>query len=296
MKKTMLAATVALLSFMNSPAQDYRLVWSDEFDSNTLGVNWNVEVAPRPANNELQYYTDRDKNVKIEKGNLVLTGIREEYGGRHFTSGRVNSCEKVNFKHGKIQARIKLPKTARGLWPAFWMMGDDIRQVGWPKCYEIDIMEIGHSNGYENNNEEKYFSGALHWGKDTRNHKFVSYDTFNSYSVQDGEYHIFTCTWDENEICFYVDDVPTPYFREQVGKETEHYQYAHKPHHILFNLAVGGDFPGLRDAKDVTALPKKGSKTEMLVDWVRVYQKTANAKFNENDAEKVECPHIQHIK
>ena len=105
MKKLILFASV-LLPAISGNAQDYKLVWSDEFDTNTLNSNWNVEVVSNPANNELQYYTNRESNVRIEDGNLVLVGRRESYNDRSFTSGRVNSCNKVYFTHGKVEASI----------------------------------------------------------------------------------------------------------------------------------------------------------------------------------------------
>ena len=95
----------SLMSLTMAPAveaQNYQLVWSDEFDNNTLGVNWNVEVVANPSNRELQYYTDRTANVKVQDGCLVLTAIKESFEAKRFTSGRVNSCGKVSFTHGKI--------------------------------------------------------------------------------------------------------------------------------------------------------------------------------------------------
>ena len=118
--KQILSFTFMLLTVGAVHAQDYELVWSDEFDTNTLGTNWNVEVTDAPYNNELEAYTSRPDNVTIADGNLVLTARRESYGSRSFTSGRVNSLHKVSFTHGKIEARIKLPHLANGLWPAFW--------------------------------------------------------------------------------------------------------------------------------------------------------------------------------
>src|SRR5690606_25875298 len=89
---------------------------------------------------------------------------KEQFSGRSVTSGRINSQKKQFFKYGKIEASIKLPKTANGLWPAFWMMGNDYATVGWPACGEIDILEMGHSTGITKGTQDRYFNGALHWG------------------------------------------------------------------------------------------------------------------------------------
>src|SRR5690606_33820583 len=92
------------------------------------------------------------------------TAKKETFGGKPATSGRINSVGKKYFKHGKVEASIKLPKTANGLWPAFWMMGNDYPTVGWPACGEIDILEMGHSKGITNKTQDRFFNGALHWG------------------------------------------------------------------------------------------------------------------------------------
>ncbi|MCR5077173.1 MAG: family 16 glycosylhydrolase [Prevotella sp.] len=269
------------------PATDYKLVWSDEFDSNTLGRNWNVETVDAPANNEMQAYTSRTENVKIENGTLVITARREKYGSHAFTSGRINSKGKVSFKHGKIVARIKMPVTKRGLWPAFWMMGDDIDNAGWPKCGEIDIMEAGNSGAYANNVEDRYFSGAIHWGERWDQHQYWAPGAVpNAYSVA-SDYHTFTCTWDEQWIRCYVDDQTEPYFTAAISKVIDQNitsdGYMHKPFHILFNLAVGGDFPAITNAWDITALPDYGSEAKMYVDYVRLYQSEENVIYAEND-------------
>ena len=135
----------------------FRLVWQDLFDAEELNpLRWEIEVNGAGGGNaELQYYTDSERNVRLgkdEQGNgcLILSAIRENYLGKNFTSGRITSKNRVAFTHGKIEAAIRLPQTANGLWPAFWMMGNDYDQVGWPKCGEIDIMEFGHQDGINN--------------------------------------------------------------------------------------------------------------------------------------------------
>ena len=145
---------------------DYRLVWSDEFNANVLNANvWNIEVNGNGGgNNELQYYRAENVSVGSEpstgKGCLILTARKENYAGKNATSGRITSQNNVTFTHGMIEASIKMPHTANGLWPAFWMMGNDISTVGWPACGEIDILEMGHATGIANGTQDRYFNGA----------------------------------------------------------------------------------------------------------------------------------------
>lgn len=272
--KQILSFTFMLLTVGAVHAQDYELVWSDEFDTNTLGINWNVEVTDAPYNNELEAYTSRPGNVTIADGNLVLTARRESYGSRSFTSGRVNSLHKVSFTHGKIEARIKLPRLANGLWPAFWMMGNDFDTVNWPKCGEIDIMEMGMKDAVAANATANTVAGTIHWGESIAKHQlFTSGNKTVNQDLTDG-YHIFTCEWDDDYLKFYVDNNATPYFTATIKKGFNRSAYFHKPYFLIFNLAVGGDFTGITNPADITALPQDGSEAQMLVDYVRVYQKT----------------------
>ena len=270
------------------PSDDYQLVWSDEFDSNSLGTNWNVEVnGDGGGNNEMQYYTNRDKNIKIKNGNLVITAYRENYSGKSFTSGRVNTQGKVTFTHGKIEASIKLPNLANGLWPAFWMLGDDIYTKGWPYCGEIDIMEMGEAGGIRSGKQNSWVGGTIHWGTAWNDAPYYSDKGQHDIGYNlagDGKYHKFTCVWDENFINMYVDDSPTPYMTAAIGQTSAPGEYLHKPNFIVFNMAVGGGFPQIYDANGITALPNNGSNATMYVDYVRVYQKDKNIKFVENDA------------
>ncbi len=272
--KQILSFTIMLLTVGAVHAQDYELVWSDEFDTNTLGTNWNVEVTDAPYNNELEAYTSSPDNVTIADGNLVLTARRESYGSRSFTSGRVNSLHKVSFTHGKIEARIKLPHLANGLWPAFWMMGEDFDTVNWPKCGEIDIMEMGMKDAVAANATANTVAGTIHWGESIAKHQqYTSGNKTVSQELTD-DYHIFTCEWDDDYLKFYVDNDATPYFTATIKKGFSRSAYFHKPYFLIFNLAVGGDFTGITNPADITALPQAGSEAQMLVDYVRVYQKT----------------------
>jgi 1,3-(1,3;1,4)-beta-D-glucan 3(4)-glucanohydrolase len=262
---------------VSSHLAGYTLAWSDEFDGDALDRTcWNVEVnGTGCGNNELQYYVDDPRNVHIENGNLVITARRQKYKDHDFTSGRLNTNRKYAFTYGVVEARIKLPKTADGLWPAFWMMGNDINEQGWPYCGETDILEMGHANGIAAQAQERLFNGAFHWGVNSGSHRQKVGDRLNEYSLQDGEYHHYFLVWTPERIDMFVDDIPEPYASMDISKRAtpeENGFYFHKPNFLLLNLAVGGNFPGIHDASKITALPT--GEASMWIDYVRVYQKT----------------------
>lgn len=270
----------------------YKLVWSDEFDGTALNEqNWSVEVTGSGGGNqELQFY--RRENVAVEGGNLVLTAKREDYQGKNFTSGRINSNQKAAFKHGIMQARIKFPMTANGLWPAYWMMGNDINKYGWPRCGEIDIVEMGHFNAITGSYagwQDRYFSGTLHYGPSAsnedhqQNSQEFSREKFESIGAVEGDYHIFTIEWDDNYLYMYYDlegynnarKNRARYYTIPITATEDKYSPGHyfqKPFYFLFNLAVGGSFTNIYNAAGITALPNAGDEAKMYVDWVRVYQ------------------------
>mgnify|MGYP000035909660 FL=1 len=298
MKKSNFLIAIALLVSplaMAASSQDgtgetdgYKLVWQDLFDANELNSQrWNIEVnGDGGGNNELQYYTDRAENVRLGddgKGNgcLILTAKKEVYGGRQATSGRITSKNKIAFKHGKIEAAIKLPKTANGLWPAFWMMGNDYDQVGWPRCGETDIMEFGNATGIKNGTQDRYFNGACHWGQSWENHPNYARAVTYQYSLQDDEFHIYTLIWDEEKVAMYVDldkyPDAEPYYIMTIPATNDTNSpgyYFHKENFILFNLAVGGNFPGIWDINQITALNESNDyQASMYVNYVKIYQK-----------------------
>ena len=191
----------------------YELAWSDEFDADTLDRSvWNVEVnGTGCGNEELQYYVDDPANVALRDGNLVITARRCPYGGKEFTSGRLTTNLKYAFQYGIVEARIKLPRTTDSLWPAFWMMGDNINTAGWPLCGEIDILEMGHADGISGQTQDRLFNGALHWGEHAGAHQQSVGARTNPYSLQDGEYHKYFLVWTPEAIKMYVDDCGEPY-------------------------------------------------------------------------------------
>lgn len=264
----------------------YKLVWEDQFNDGALDESkWYIEVnGDGGGNQELQYY--RAENISVgpdEDGNgcLIITARRENFNGKSFTSGRLNTSDRYEFTHGKVEASIKLPSTANGLWPAFWLLGADYDTNGWPRCGEIDIMEMGNSGGISSGTQDRYFNGAAHWGfyRDGAYPNYANSKT-NSYSLQDGEFHLFTLIWDENSLSMYLDmdKYPdnAPYYKMDINDTSDDWSTGHYFHHdffIIFNLAVGGRFTGILNASGITALPQDGDEAKMYVDYVRVYQK-----------------------
>lgn len=309
---------IALLSAC-SPQSPYTLVWEDNFDGDTLNTAfWNIEDNARGGGNyEMQYYSPR--NVSIENHPvtgercLVLSARREDYGNRPATSARLNTQDKVTVKYGKVEARIAFPNTADGLWPAFWMLGNDIArdlgnddtvdscaaelaqsgQVVWPRCGEIDIVEMGHQDGIRKGLQDRYFNGAAHWGEAFNDGRYPNKAGVCEapYSVQDG-FHLFTLVWSEDSLAMYLDQdrfpEAAPYFELSLCDKdlNQPGHYFNKPFYILLNLAVGGHFPGMPTSpkypeqvtaddpnfQRISALPADGTPVKMYVDYVRVYQ------------------------
>lgn len=267
----------------------YHLVWADYFNDGRLDTSiWNVEVNGNGGgNNELQYYAAENVTVGDDgfgRGCLILTARKEESHGKHFTSGRLNTNKKKAFTHGKIESSIKLPKTANGLWPAFWMLGNNFNEVNWPRCGEIDILEMGNSAGISRGTQETFFNGACHWGF-YKNNGYPNYakSTTNSYSLQDGEYHLFTLIWDEQAIKMYLDldkyPDASPYFEMGINEydpagpqdSWSTGDYFHHDFFIVYDLAVGGNFTGIHNTEGITALAD--GERSMYIDYVKVYQK-----------------------
>lgn len=287
-KKLTLSGLFFISLFLS--AGNYRLVWEDNFNKKTINQKyWTInEDGNGGGNNELQYYSK--ENISIEKEPvsgvkcLVITAKKEDYKGKTATSGRISTLGKKEFKFGKIEARIKIPQTADGLWPAFWMLGADQKTAGWPKCGEIDIVEMGKKAGIDNKVQDRYFNGACHWGEGWNGGRYPNkgISTTNDYSLQDG-FHTYTLFWTADSITMYLDlDIhpdSKPYFSMPVTGDSLEYEtsrYFRKPFYLIFNLAVGGSFPEIYDIQKVSALYK--GETKMYVDYVRVYQKCRTKK------------------
>lgn len=247
------------------PERHYELVWSDEFDGTELNMdNWSIEVnGSGGGNNELQYYTDRADNIRVEDGLLTIEAKKETYLNQEYTSGRIKTAEKQEFQYGKVEVRLKVP-AGTGTWPAFWMLGNE---GSWPECGEIDIMEhVGY--------EPYIFHTALHTlNKNGMNGQNFSAKQTLTDSVAN-DFHIITMEWVENEtsgydrIHIYVDGVKTTSFGETAQLQASGDWPFNKPFYFIVNLAIGGSWGGVRGVDDTIF------EQEVLyqLDYVRVYQ------------------------
>lgn len=244
---------VVLLFFpMMSFGQNWVQIWSDEFDGTSLDLtNWEPEIGSGSSgwgNNELQYYTASPNNVSVDSGYLHIIGREQSFQGSNYTSTRIKSEGLFDFQYGRVEARIKVP-VGQGLWPAFWMLGSDFSNVGWPFCGEIDIME--HVN-----NELKVH-GTIHY--DQWGHTYSGDFAYADASI----FHEYVLEWDSEEIRWYLDGVQ--FHQEDIGAGTSSREEFHTPFFFILNLAIGGNWPGSPDA--TTQFP-----AVMMVDYVRVYQ------------------------
>jgi beta-glucanase (GH16 family) len=246
-----LLVALLLIVRLTAQAQTYQLIWSDEFNT-SIGPDWVFETGGGGwGNNEKQFY--QSQNASVSNGNLVITARKESVGGYPYTSARMITRGKKTFKYGKIEARIKTPK-GQGLWPAFWMLGENIGDpnFAWPKCGEIDIME--------QINNDALTLGTPHWD----NNGWV-YQSGNT-PTSNNEYHIYAVQWDASAIKWFVDGVQ--YHSLNILNSVNSTEEFHKPFFILLNVAVAGNLPG--QTVDESKLP-----AQMLVDYVRAYQEVA---------------------
>jgi beta-glucanase (GH16 family) len=294
--KTQLFALSALLLLSapahvrgQNPTSGYKLVWEDTFEGNTLNTAcWRAETSGSGGgNNELQYYLPRNVSVGIEPVSgascMILTARREAFGGKQITSARVNTSGTKMFKHGMLQARIRMPRTANGLWPAFWLLGKDVETEGWPRCGEIDIVELGGKAGISQGQQDRFLTAACHWGeKQPPGHDNYGLHQAAPYSLQD-DFHLYTLIWDNDYVRMYLDIDRNPnqspyyemYIRKESGQASNHpANYLHRQMYIILNLAVGGNFPEIYTPADITALNAgNNNEAKMYVDYIQLYQK-----------------------
>jgi beta-glucanase (GH16 family) len=252
----------ALLAF-NAVAQTktgWTLAWADEFaqadGTSPDPNNWVFDLgAGGWGNKELQHYTARTNNARIENGQLVIEAKAESHRGSNHTSARLKTQGKWSWTYGRIEARIKIPGT-QGIWPAFWMLGTNISSARWPGCGEIDILEnIG--------SEPAIVHGTVH-GPGYSGGSGIS-GAFNlpTNGAFADDFHVYAIEWTTNQIKWFVDD--RHYFTLTPARLPAGTKWVFdQPQFLLLNVAVGGQWPGYPD--ETTVLPQR-----MLVDYVRVY-------------------------
>ena len=237
--------------------KERQLIWQDEFDGAAGQLpdasRWTYDIGTDWGNRQLEYDTDRPENVSLDgNGHLAITARKESYEGASYTSARILTRGLYARAYGRFEARMQLP-SGQGLWPAFWMLGANFSQVGWPDCGEIDIMEY-------RGQQPSVVHGSLH-GPGYSAGEAVT----RSYTLPGGrfdtEFHVFAVEWERGTIKWYVDDVL--YQQVVSGDLPGAWVYDH-PFFIILNLAVGGTFVGPPD--ESTEFPQT-----LLVDWVRVY-------------------------
>lgn len=246
--------------------EGYQILWHDEFDGDTLKDEiWTREVRePGWTNNELQEYADSEENVFVEDGHLVLKAVKttDENGKDYYTSGKVNSQNKADFMYGKVVIRAKVPE-GQGLWPAAWMMPTDESFYGqWPKCGEIDIMEV-----LGNATDTAY--STIHYGEPHGQQQGTRVLESGSYAE---DFHEYSLEWEPGEMRFYIDEelvlTCNDWFTAVAGEDEKEYPAPfNQTFFVQMNLAVGGDWPGNPDSTT------DFDHAEFWIDHVRVYQK-----------------------
>lgn len=263
--------------------QNWKLVWADEFDGDTLNTEkWSYMTGTgskygldRWGNNELQYY--QEENVQVADGVMTITAKRENVESSQFTSGRIRTINMGDWTYGRFEFRAKMP-VCQGLWAAIWMLPTDNDYGGWPSSGEIDIMEyLGH--------DTTRVHGTIHYGG-SQDYQYRGTDYETSDTAFHRDFHIFALEWEEGEIRWYVDGERFL----QLGTGMWYSSSAAFPapfnrrFHLLINLAVGGNWPGSPDGS--TVFPQ-----DLVIDYVRVYQDGVTGLNQENAALNLEQNH-----
>jgi beta-glucanase (GH16 family) len=251
--KNQLSYLIIGFIFLFSCQESRTLIFEDHFDGTALNESsWNYELGDGCpncgwGNNERQLYTK--ENVSVRDGNLVITATKDSSS---YFSGRITTAKKVEFQYGTVEVRAKLP-LGQGLWPAIWMLGNDIKTIGWPACGEIDIMEYVGKNPHE-------IHTTLHTPDSHGNSINTKITTLEK--IEDG-FHVYKCNWTNEKIEFFIDDNLVYTFSPDI-KDEKTWPFD-KPFYVLLNLAIGGNFGG--PAVDDSIFPK-----EFLIDYVKIYK------------------------
>ena len=252
-----------VLSIPQEYLEGYSLIYQENFDNQeNLEKNWDFEIGTGNygwGNNEKQYYRTSNDNIFIKDNQLHIKAKKEHILNNNYSSGRLSTKNTFYFTYGYVKTRLKFPKVD-GLWPTFWMLGVNNEEVSWPKCGEIDIAET------KNNNDNVI--SVVHWYDDgVKNH--AQYGTYDKIVKDKDEFHIYELLWDEKYIRIYYDEVQIC----NMNIETIKTDAFTKPFYLILNVAVGGNF--VDRPIDDNNLP-----SEMVVDYVEVYQKNKNFEYN----------------
>jgi beta-glucanase (GH16 family) len=266
MRIALTLVALVLISAADNPAPEkpdpkYHLVWSDEFTGAALDpAKWEHIISGRGGgNNELQYYTK--ENTRLADGHLIIEARKQIHKGpdgqRNYTSSRIRTKNKADWKFARIEVRAKLPQ-GKGIWPAIWMMPTDNRYGRWPNSGEIDIMELlGH--------EPHTVHGTLHYGDRQKRHLHKGKSFKLERNTFADDFHIFRLDWEPNEIRWYVDDKLYQTQKDWHTRDAAFPAPFDQRFHLILNVAIGGNWPGNPD--QTTQFP-----AAMVVDWVRIYQ------------------------
>lgn len=275
---------IALLCFFLVPLTLHaqrQLVWEEDFNTGPLNSqHWTYETGDGCnkgncgwGNQELEYYTNRTENVRVENGRLIIEARAESMGGKSFTSGRIKTSGRVSFRYGALEARIKVPKVGNGLWPAFWLLGST--GGTWPRNGEVDILEMGFAGAIAAGKANKTVSAATHWWTENpggyTGHATYAKDTVNEAAELSDDYHLYKLEWDPLFLTISLDN--SPYYRIAINGGNG-FEAFHNPFYIILNLAVGGNYPGIHSPAGVTA-PLPG---RMEVDYIKLYQDIAEGE------------------
>ncbi len=239
-------------------------IWSEEFNSGSaLDTNvWSYDLGQTGWDHgELQEYTRDAANVRVEDGNLIITAVKDD---DHFTSARVKTQDKFTFTYGTVEARIKLPDLADGLLPAFWTLGNNFSTVGWPRCGEIDVMEVGGIAAIAERVVNRRVGSGAHY--ELNDHHEFDESSLDRPTDLDGTFAIYRMEWTPTAITTYIDDHLIWTFDISSPEVSDREEF-HEPHFFILNMAVGGSSAGISKPSKITA----SFPAEYVVDYIRIF-------------------------
>jgi len=257
---------LALNQISGSPYGNWNVVWSDEFNGSQIDPEvWTYDLgAGGWGNSELEYYPSRSQNSFVSSGLLNIVARKESFGGQNYTSARLKTQGRISWKYGRFEWRARFPSGV-GVWPALWLLGTNISSVGWPKCGEIDAVEIkGHA--------VTNIQGSLHSGSDST----AIYTFPNGESATN--FHTYVLDWTTNAFLFFVDgqlyQTQTNWWSEMGPYPTPFDQ----PFFVIMNMAIGGNYVGNPSTSEINA----GTifPSAMQVDYLRIYNETPPLKIS----------------